>query len=178
MTYEQALTNAGSAFLLNKMIKSKELYKLTRGAYSKIKNPDPLVLTHTLYPEAVITMDSALYSYGITDVIPDEIHIATSRNSTRITKQGYKQYFTEKDLLNPGAINIERDEGTIRMYNRERLLVEVMRRQASLPLDYYKEIIISYRKIIDELDIALIEDYITLFKKNDFMFEILQREVL
>ena len=64
------------------------------------------------------------------------------------------------------------------MYNRERMLVEVMRRQASLPLDYYKEVISSYRKIVDELDIALVEDYMALFKKNDFMFDILQREVL
>lgn len=178
MTYEQALINAGSAFLLHKMVESKELYKITRGVYSRVKYPDPLVLTHILYPEAVITMDSALHAYGMTDVIPDEIHIATSRSSTRITKQGYKQYFTEETFLNPGAINVERDEGTVRMYNRERLLVEVMRRQASLPLDYYKEIIISYRKIINELDITLIEDYMTLFKKNNFMFEILQREVL
>ena len=53
-----------------------------------------------------------------------------------------------------------------------------MRRQASLPLDYYKEVIESYRKIIDELDIALVEDYMSLFKKNDYMFDILQREVL
>ena len=68
--------------------------------------------------------------------------------------------------------------GTAFMYNRERMLVEVMRRQASLPLDYYKEVISSYRKIADELDIALVEDYTALFKKNDFMFDILQREVL
>ena len=75
-------------------------------------------------------------------------------------------------------MDVERDGGTARMYNRERMLVEVMRRQASLPLDYYKEVISSYRKIADELDIALVEDYMALFKKNDFMFDILQREVL
>ena len=64
------------------------------------------------------------------------------------------------------------------MYNRERLLVEVMRRQASLPLDYYKKVIDSYRNIIDDLDIALVEDYMSLFKRNDYMSDILQREVL
>lgn len=178
MTYEQALEDAGSPFLLKKKLESNELYKLSRGAYSKIEHPDPLVLAHVLYPESVVTMDSALYAYGLTDVMPDKTHLATGRGAVRITRPGYRQYFTEDSLLNPGAVNVERQEGIVRMYNRERMLVEVMRRQASLPLDYYKEVIDSYRKIAGDLDIALIEDYMSLFKRNDYMFDILQREVL
>ena len=53
MTYEEALSDAGSPFLLRKKLESNELYKLSRGAYSKIKHPDPLVLAHVLYPESV-----------------------------------------------------------------------------------------------------------------------------
>lgn len=109
MTYEQALADAGSAFLLKKKLESKELHKLTRGAYSKIEHPDPLVLAHVLYPEAVITMDSALYAHDLTDVIPDEVHLATSRSSTRIARPGYRQYFTEDALLTPGTMDVERD---------------------------------------------------------------------
>ena len=37
MTYERALADAGSAFLLKKKLESKELRKLSRGAYSKIE---------------------------------------------------------------------------------------------------------------------------------------------
>ena len=142
------------------------------------QNPDSLVLAHVLYPESVVTMDSALYAHGLTDVIPDKTHLATSRSAVRITRPGYSQYFTADKLLNPGAVDVEHQEGLVRMYNRERMLVEVMRRQASLPLDYYKEVIDSYRKIAGDLDIALIEDYMSLFKRNDYMFDILQREVL
>lgn len=178
MTYEQAVEDAGSPFLLRKRLGSGELYKLSRGVYSKTEHPDPLVLAHVLYPESVVTMDSALYAHGLTDVIPDKTHLATSRSAVRITRPGYSQYFTEDTLLNPGTVDVERQEGLVRMYNRERMLVEVMRRRASLPLDYYKEVIGSYRKIADELDIALVEDYMALFKRNDFMFDILQREVL
>ena len=76
MTYEQALADAGSAFLLKKKLESKELHKLTRGAYSKIEHPDPLVLAHVLYPEAVITMDSALYAHDLTAVIRDDVLLA------------------------------------------------------------------------------------------------------
>lgn len=178
MTYEQAVEDAGSPFLLKKKLESGELYKLSRGVYSKTEHPDSLVLAHVLYPESVVTMDSALYAHGLTDVIPDKTHLATSRSAVRITRPGYSQYFTEDTLLNPGAVDVEHQEGLVRMYNRERMLVEVMRRQASLPLDYYKEVIDSYRKIAGDLDIALIEDYMSLFKRNDYMFDILQREVL
>lgn len=178
MTYEQAVENAGSAFLLKKKLEAGGLYKVARGAYSATEHPDPLVLAHVLYPEAIVTMDSALYAHGLTDVIPDEVHLATGRGSTRIRRPGYRQYFAEDEFLNPGAVDVERGDGFVRMYNRERMLVEVMRRQALLPLDYYKEVINSYRAIAEELDIALVEDYMALFKKNDFMFDILQREVL
>lgn len=33
MTYEQALADAGSAFLLKKKLEAKELHKLSRGAF-------------------------------------------------------------------------------------------------------------------------------------------------
>ncbi|WP_172135349.1 hypothetical protein [Adlercreutzia sp. ZJ473] len=178
MTYRQALAKAGSDYRLERMLDAGELHKIERGAYSTIAHPDPLVIAHVLYPDAVITMDSALYAYGLTDVIPDKVHLATSRRSTRISRSDYQQYFTEDALLDPGAIEVERDEGPVRVYNRERMLVEVMRRQAKLPLDYYKEIINSYRRVAHDLDMRLVEDYIDLFKKRDFMFDILQREVL
>lgn len=178
LTYEQALEQAGSKYLLSKAVADKTLYKINRGLYSRIPYPNPLTVACANYPDGIITMDSALYEHGLTDVIPDEIHIATERSATRITQAGYRQYFIENDLLEPGVDNIEKADGIIRIYNRERLLVEVMRRQASLPLDYYKEIINSYRRIAEELDLRLVEDYMALFKRNEFMFDILQREVL
>ena len=40
-------------------------------------------------------------------------------------------------------------QGTsIRIYDRERMLIELIRSAKNLPFDYYKEIIESYRRII------------------------------
>lgn len=178
MTYERAVEQAGSRSALGAKIDNGELFRIGRGIYSTTEHPDPLVVAHVSYPNSVITMDSALFLYGLTDVPPEEVHLATARDATRIACSGYRQYFTERYLLDPGAVEMERDQGLIRVYNRERLLVEVMRRQASLPLDYYKEVIGSYRRMAEDLDIRLVEDYISLFKRQDAMFDILQREVL
>lgn len=178
LTYESALERAGSRSALEAKVKNRELFKIDRGVYASSEHPDPLVVAHALYPDAIITMDSALSSYGLTDVPPDKVHLATARDATRISRKGYRQYFTERELLNPGEVETDMGHGNVRIYNRERLLVEVMRRQAALPLDYYREIIDSYRRISEELDIRLVEDYMSLFKRQDAMFDILQREVL
>lgn len=68
--------------------------------------------------------------------------------------------------------------GTIRIYDAERMLVELMRNSASMPLDYYKEVINNYRRRSETLDIRSVEDYMDMFKRNDTMFDILQKEVL
>lgn len=178
LTYENALERAGSRGALEAKVKNGELFRIDRGVYATSKHPDPLVVAHALYPDAVITMDSALASYGLTDIPPGKVHITTARDATRIFRPGYRQYFTERELLDPGAVETDMGHGTIRVYNRERLLVEVMRRQATLPFDYYREIIDSYRRIADDLDVRLVEDYMALFKRQNAMFDILQREVL
>ena len=178
LTYESALKSVGSRSALEAKVRNGELFKIDRGIYATSEHPDPLVVAHTLYPDAVITMDSALASYGLTDVPPDKVHLATARDATRISRSGYRQYFTEKELLDPGAVEKDMGHGIIRIYDRERLLVEVMRRQATLPLDYYKEVIGSYRRIAEDIDVRLVEDYMALFKRQDAMFDILQRGVL
>ena len=178
LTYESALEEAGSRGALETKVRNGDLFKIGRGIYASSEYPDPLVVARALYPDAVITMDSALASYGMTDVPPDKVHLATARDATRISRPGYRQYFTERKLLDPGAVEKDMGHGTIRIYDRERLLVEVMRRQATLPLDYYREVIASYRRISEDLDVRLVEDYMALFKRQDAMFDILQREVL
>lgn len=178
LTYERALEQAGSRRRLQANVSDGKLFKVGRGVYATVEHPDPLVVAHVVYPNAVVTMDSALFAYGLTDVPPGKVHLATARGSTRIERSGYRQYFVGEGLLDPGAVEQDRGQGVIRMYNRERMLVEVMRRQATLPFDYYKEIIESYRRIAEDIDMRLVEDYMELFKRQGFMFDILQREVL
>ena len=65
----------------------------------------------------------------------------------------------------------------VNMYNKERLLVELIRKRNQIPFDYYKEIIGNYRKIADELDMYKIEQYIALYKNECNLGNILLREV-
>jgi hypothetical protein len=177
-TYKEAQNKYGSNYQIEQGIKHGELFKLERGLYSNKPSISPYAAAARRYPHAIITMDSAYYIHGLTDVIPQTTHLATRRNATRIADARIKQFFTEDWLFEPGSVYMEYDNSTIRIYSKERMLVELMRNSKSLPLDYYKEIILSYRKQVDDLDIQSIEEYIGLFDRNEYMFNILQREVL
>jgi predicted transcriptional regulator of viral defense system len=123
-------------------------------------------------------MDTAWYIHGLTDVVPDKTFLATKRNATRIADTGVVQVFLSEKIYEPGKMQMEYDEVLITIFDRERMLVEAMRNSKTLPFDYYKEIILSYRRINHELDYPKIEEYISLFKRKEYMLNILEREVL
>ena len=64
------------------------------------------------------------------------------------------------------------------MFNRERMVIELIRNKNKLPFDYYKEIILNYRKLLPRLDIQKIQDYALMAPKSNKVLEILQMEVL
>ena len=177
-TYTEAQEKYGSSYQVGLAVKRGELFKFSRGLYSTSNNVSPYSVVAKKYPDAIITMDSAFFIHGLTDAISGKIHLATRRNALRISDMGIRQYFVEERLFEPGKTIMNYDEATISIYSVERMLVELMRSNAQMPLDYYKEIISSYRKRIDEMDIRAIEDYMSLFERNNYMFDIFQREVL
>ena len=66
----------------------------------------------------------------------------------------------------------------ILIYNKERLLVELIRNKHKFSFDLYKELINNYRKIIHELDISVITEYVYELPKKKMVMEIIRREVL
>lgn len=50
------------------------------------------------YPNAVVTMKSAFYFHGLTDMIPDECDLATTRDATKIKDERVKQYFIPEEF--------------------------------------------------------------------------------
>ena len=72
---------------------------------------------------------------------------------------------------------MERRDAEFKIYDRERMLIELLRYKNKLPYDYYKEIIISYRNLIYTLDIERIQEYASIFPKNKKIRELLDAEV-
>lgn len=65
----------------------------------------------------------------------------------------------------------------VNIYDKERLLVELIRKRNQISFDYYKELISSYRESSDKLDMYKIEKYLALYKNEVNLSNALLREV-
>ncbi len=176
-TYKELLEKYGTRYNIKKAIDNNEIYKVENGIYSNKKVIDPIILYSKKYPSGVITMDSAFYFYDLTDVIPNKVYLATSSKYRTIKNEKIVQIFNDKKILNAGKEKVNINDSIINIYNKERLLVELIRKRKQIPFDYYKEIISNYREIADELDMQKIEEYLSLFKNEFNLLDALQREV-
>ena len=122
-------------------------------------------------------MDSAFYYHGLTDVIPDVIHLATDKHAIYINDNRVHQYYVLSNILNVGVTTVERRDATVRIYDKERMLIELLRFKNKFPFDYYKEIIGNYRNIIYDLDIERIQDYAESFPRSKMINDALEMEV-
>ena len=176
-TYKECKEKWSSNYQIKKQIAAGSLFQIEKGIYSDTPDVSTLAVISTKYPKAIFTMDSAFYYHGLTDVIPDEYHIATDKHSIYISDKRIRQYYIPSDILNIGVTSMTRRDATFKIYDRERMLIELLRYKNKLPFDYYKEILGNYRNLIYELDIERIQEYAATFPKPKMISEALDAEV-
>lgn len=177
INYKEALKKYGNKYKLIKAIENKEIYKIEKGYYSDTKYYSQIEYITKKYPKAIFTFQSAYLYLGLSDYIPSEYYIATTRNSKSITLNNVKQTYESLKYFGLGKTSLSVNGVAINIYDKERMLIELVRRQNKIPFDYYKEIITIYRDIIDELDMNKLMDYIEVFDNSESILETLNREV-
>ena len=153
------------------------LFRIEKGIYSDKQEVSTLAVITKKYPDSIFTLDSAFYYHGLTDVIPDEYCIATDSHSIALRDNRVKQVYVPSECLELGVMQMQRRDALFRIYDRERLLIELLRYKNKLPYDYYKEILGNYRGLLYELDIERIQVYAERFPKSKMITEALEREV-
>ena len=166
-----------STYQINKAIENKEIFKIQNGIYSDEEYVNPLAIISKKYPNFIFTMDSAFYYWNLTDVIPEKFCLATKQTSIRFKEDDIKQYFVGDEVFELGKTTLKVENIDINIYNRERLLVELVRKKNQMSFDYYKEIISNYRKIVDKLDSFKISKYISYYKNEEILYNRIQSEV-
>lgn len=177
-TRAECLEEYGSDYFVEKKIEKGELFKVGKGIYSEKKYVPDIAMFVYKYPYVVVTMRSAFYFYGLTDVVPDKCDLATTRDATKIKDERVKQYFISDGFFEEGIETVDYKGYEIRIYNKERMLIELVRYKSKLPFDYYKEIILGYRKLVPSLDMQKIQDYALKSPKSNIVIEIIEMEVL
>lgn len=177
-TYKQCMEIFKSDYMLKKVLKEEKIYRIEEGVYSFDKHVSELAIISLKYEKAIFTLNSAFYYHGLTDVVPNYYYLSTSASTKGIRDKRVKQIFENNKEVDLGLISMNYDNTNIRIYNKERMLIELIRNKSNLPFDYYKEISLNFRKIINELDIQTIQEYASLLPKRNMVLETLQLEIL
>ncbi|MEE1113575.1 MAG: hypothetical protein UHN88_00680 [Eubacterium sp.] len=178
LTYQECLDKYGSDYQLKREIENGNLFMEEKGIYSTKQNVSVIDVIMRKYPKTICTGKSAYYYHSLTDVIPDHYYLASRRTDTRIKDSRIIQSYQNDEIFATGITEIQYNNSTIRIYDRERMLIELMRFNSKISMDYYKEIIGNYRRISFELDFGIIEDYAAMFKNGAKLMKKIQMEVL
>ena len=178
LTYNECIEKYGTDYMIKKELNKGGLFMKEKGLYSTVRNVSDLDIITMKYPRAVFTGKSAFYYHSLTDMIPDHYHLATRREDSRIKDQRVIQSYLKDDIFGPGIIEMKYNNSNIKIYDRERMLVELMRFKKRIPFDLYKEIIQNYRRIVEEMDFGLVEDYAWMFRNGSTIMDQVQMEVL
>ena len=176
-TRAECLREYCSDYFIGQTVKEGKLFRIDKGIYSEKEYVPELALLSFKYPKTIITMDSAFYLYGLTDEVPDLCTLATKREAAPITDPRVKQIFMPQELLKIGAVTIDYKGYTLPIFDRERMLIELMRYKSKLSFNYYKEIVGNYRRILQQLNAEKIRDYAEVMPKKDKIIKTLRTEV-
>ena len=173
----ECLEEYGSHYRIRELIREGKLFKIEPGIYSDSSRYGTLEVLLTKYPRSVVTLDSAFHYYNLTDEIPTMFHLATDRDDGKIKDPRVKQSFVPTGTSSIGVTEIDYCGEKIRIYDKERLVIETVRHKTKMPLDLYHEVISNFRDIRHELYGAKIDDYLQSFPRRDVLFTIIRDEV-
>lgn len=176
-SYKELKEIYGSGYKIDKAVKNDKLYKLESGLYSDKKSNHYLEVFTKKYPKAIISHDSAYFYHNLTDVIPDKIFMTTDRNSGRFNDKNIIQSFSIDTFYNLGKTSINYEGIDINIYDKERMLLELVKNKNRMDYDYYKEIIGNYRNIKEELDVYKLQRYADVYSNGEKLMAMISDEV-
>ena len=159
LTYREANAQSGGQYGLRQAVKSGEIRHLGRNLYATEASDSILGSLAKLYPDTVVTGPTALYLHNLIDLPPEHVDVATKRGGTKITNPAIRPSYIPEDWLQVGATTIVHDGIEVRVFDLERMLLELMRSRNKLPYDIYREAVNSYRRLADRLDMYKLEEY-------------------
>ena len=146
------LNNLGlSSRQIKKLLENGEIIRIKRGFYELSDSiyPEEVVIAR-LFPNSVIFLESALMNYDYTDRIPVAWQIAVDRDSEKTQYQiDYPQinvFYMEPKLLEVGVDIIQIEGVDVKIFNRDRIICDVLRYENKLEREVFSNAIQRYVK--------------------------------
>ena len=135
---------------VQKLIESEFIEKIRYGYYQWVnpENPSEVAIIKGLFPDAILCADTALFFYRYSDRTPLAWHIAVSKDSSKsrfkIDYPFVKPYFIEPSLLQLGAVFARMDGQTVQIYDKERVICDVLRYAGKMDKELFNKAIQGY----------------------------------
>ena len=125
------------------------LKRVKNGYYSLcVEEPSEESVVAGLFPDGILTLESALFYYGYIKKKPLQWQIAVDKNTSKSRfKMDYplvQPFYTEPEVLKMGVTEIPFAEGVMKIYNKERLLCDCMKFEEKLDHEIMKQAMIHY----------------------------------
>lgn len=130
---------------------------LRQGFLARVKNgyyriqedsQDPDETIAAMFPDAVLCMESALYAYGYIKDKPFAYHLAVDKNTSKsrflLDYPVVIPYYTEPRVLEIGVREIEQSGVTLKIYDKDRLICDVLKYESKLEHSIFKEALRGY----------------------------------
>ena len=137
---------------IQKMLEAGLIEKIKRGYYHWIEDygKGEVVIINSLFPDAVLCMETALFYHRYSDRNPAEWNIAidknTSRQRTQIDYPFVKAYRVEPALLSIGETKGKIDFTEVRIYDCDRTICDVLRNMNKIDKEIFNKAIQNYVK--------------------------------
>lgn len=156
------LIAAGLSFKqIRQLVASGDLEKLGQGIYHATSHPyDEHVEIARRIPNGVFCLYSACFLHQLSDFVPSEQHLAIPKKS-RYVLPAYppvKLYYWETTAFQLGIADFPLDEGSIRVYDPEKTVCDMLRLREKVGLDVVKEVVKNYLQG-PACDLAKLHDY-------------------
>lgn len=115
-----------------------------------------------LFPDGILTMETALYYYGYLKKRPYAWQIAINKNTSKsrfkIDYPNVVPYYCEANVLTIGVTSIEIAGKPMRIYTKDRLICDCLKYQEKMEREDFKQAVLTYIQD-EEKDVAALMEY-------------------
>ena len=136
---------------IKKLLNNNEIAKIKQGYYelTGVITSEEVIISR-LFPNAVIFLESALHYYEYTDRIPLAWQLAVDRDSNKskykIDYPFVEPFYQEPKFLNIGVNTIEIDNTSIKIFDRDRTICDLMRYENKIEKEVFANAVMRYIK--------------------------------
>lgn len=174
--YRDLVKEGYSDYKIKKEVLDGNLFMIDKGIYSTTKSYNFMEVICKKHPNAILTLETAAYCYGLIKEMPKTYYVATKQKDRKIKNENINQTFMSDYLYEVGSNKVKYLGFNIHIYDLERLLIEITRNKKNIPFESYTEIIKSYKKIVRLLNKNKLEKYLSFFQ-NEKIRQRIEKEV-